>query len=183
MPRLGRLPSLESISFKDAHFGENPLVGREGYRDAVLCALRGITTLDAVPPHSDPICVSLFERERERERRGVQLYKGGFLRGSGTQAEVTRADRVAARDARLEHVLEFNEKVDASAKASTHCVHMNSAPSLGTVCVFTHTKDTFSSPAKESARSESRRSFVTSRRRGFVLKRSFSNLFLRASAR
>ena len=78
LPRLARLPSLESASFKDAHFGACPVASRDGYRDAVLCALRHVTKLDG--------------------------------------AEVTRQDRAAARDAHLEHVLEFNERVDALAR-------------------------------------------------------------------
>ena len=43
LPRLARLPSLESASFKDAHFGACPVASRDGYRDAVLCALRHVT--------------------------------------------------------------------------------------------------------------------------------------------
>ena len=40
---FARLPSLESASFKDAHFGACPVASRDGYRDAVLCALRHVT--------------------------------------------------------------------------------------------------------------------------------------------
>ncbi len=75
LPRLARLPSLESVGFRDAHFGSCPIAEREGYRDAVLGALRHVTSLDA--------------------------------------SEVTRQDRHRARDAHLENVLEFHEKVDA----------------------------------------------------------------------
>lgn len=75
LPRLARLPSLESVGFKDAHFGTCPIAEKDGYRDAVLGALRHVTSLDA--------------------------------------SEVTRQDRHRARDAHLENVLEFHEKVDA----------------------------------------------------------------------
>ena len=75
LPRLARLPSLESVGFRDAHFGSCPIAERKGIgtRCWVLCDMS--LPLDA--------------------------------------SEVTRQDRHRARDAHLENVLEFHEKVDA----------------------------------------------------------------------
>ncbi|KAJ8599886.1 hypothetical protein CTAYLR_002795 [Chrysophaeum taylorii] len=74
LPELAALPCLSTLSFKDAHFGACPISLRDGYRDAVVCAVPKLSSLDA--------------------------------------REVSARDKAVARDAHLESVLEFHDKID-----------------------------------------------------------------------
>ena len=50
LPRLARLPSLETVSFRDAHFMPHcPVSDRDGYRTAMLRALRHVQIFDGQP--------------------------------------------------------------------------------------------------------------------------------------
>ena len=50
---LNRLPNLRVLSFRDPHFGENPLCNLSNYETYVLYHLRGIKKLDTIAISDD----------------------------------------------------------------------------------------------------------------------------------